>query len=759
MRKRRFDFIAIVLFICIVSIFYYPTILYKKLPVPSDALVGLYHPFRDLYKETNPRGVPFKNFLITDPVRQQIPWRKIVIDAWKSRVLPRINPYAFAGVPLDANIQAAPYYPLNILFFIFDFPVAWSILIILQPMLSGIFLYLYLRYHHISIAASGIGALSWAFGGFATAWLTWGTMMHTALWLPLTLLSIDKLSVWMSSPIRSGMTHKRLLPWSMVFIATLIFQFFAGHAQISLYFVFVVIAYGTMRILQTKERKKAMLVFIFLFSLVAMLTVVQWIPFLRFVFESGRVGAIDSWKTAGWFLPWQNLVQFIAPDFFGNPATLNYWGVWNYGEFIGYIGVIPLLLALSVFGRSGLPKFFSAVVFASLFFMLPHALSFLPYQLTIPIVSVLQPTRLMVLVNFSLSVLAAFGFDMFLKGDKKQLLKSTLGVGVMLALLLTTTFLARVFTSNAVFLQNLEVAKRNLVVPSVFFAGLLFWYFIFQRAGHRVMKRLGLGFFIGVVVLDLFRFGWKFTPFTPIEYFFPKTEIIRFLQQQSKPFRIMSLDDRILPPNVSAYYGIETIEGYDPIAPKLYEIFLSASERGNADTSLPSGFNRIYTAHNIDSPLLPYFNVRYVLSLADINRPFLREVMREGETRVYEYVLGLPRVYLAKSTFISQETGKTLSTLLESPSLDIGIHGGLVQFNNDPLSTSESVEIVQYEPHTIRLKVNAIGQRLLVVLNRYDSRWSARIDNYGPYKLFPVNYLFMGMTVNSGIHDVILSYR
>lgn len=759
MRKCRFDCIAIVLFICIVSIFYYPTILYKKLPVPSDALVGLYHPFRDLYKETNPRGVPFKNFLITDPVRQQIPWRKIVVDSWKSGARPGLNPYTFAGVPLDANIQAAPYYPLNILFFIFDFPVAWSILIILQPMLSGIFLYLYLRYHHISIVASGIGALSWAFGGFATAWLTWGTIMHAALWLPLTLLSIDKLSVWMSFPIRSGMTHKRLLLWSMVFIATLIFQFLAGHAQISLYFILVVIAYGMMRILQTKERKKAMLVFIFLLSLVFMLTVVQWIPFLRFLSDSGRVGAVDTWKTAGWFLPWQNLIQFIAPDFFGNPATLNYWGTWNYGEFIGYIGVIPLLFAISTFRFTGLPRFFITLGGVSLLLMLPNPLSSLPFQLHIPILSALQPTRLMVVVDFSLAILVAFGFDHFLKGNKKQLQKNLAVYGVGLVVVWVFVLGVRVFVRDGDLLGNLTIAKRNLVIPSIIYAGFLLWFVVYQASTFKKFQQIGLGLLLVVVVFDLFRFGWKFTPFTPIEYFFPKTNILRFLQNQPQPFRIMSLDDRIMPPNVSAYYGIETIEGYDPIAPKLYEIFLSASERGDADTSRPTGFNRIYTAHNIDSPLLPYLNVRFILSLTDVNRPFLREVMREGETRVYEYVLGLPRVYLAKSTFISQETGKTLSTLLESPSLGIGIHRSLEQFNDDPLSPNESVEIVQYEPHTIRLKVNAIGQRLLVVLNRYDSRWSARIDNYGLYKLFPVNYLFMGMAVNSGIHDVILSYR
>ena len=77
-----------------------------------------------------------------------------------------------------------------------------------------------------------------------------------------------------------------------------------------------------------------------------LITAIQWLPMITLVFESGRIFEAENWAREGWFIPWQNLAQFVAPDFFGNPATLNYWGVWNYGEFIGYIGAIPLLFGL-----------------------------------------------------------------------------------------------------------------------------------------------------------------------------------------------------------------------------------------------------------------------------------------------------------------------------------------------------------------------------------------------------------------------------
>jgi hypothetical protein len=81
-------------------------------------------------------------------------------------------------------------------------------------------------------------------------------------------------------------------------------------------------------------------------SLFLILTAIQWIPTLQFILLSARDTDQSLWQKEGWFLPWQHLVQFISPDFFGNPATLNYWGVWNYGELVGYVGIIPLVFAL-----------------------------------------------------------------------------------------------------------------------------------------------------------------------------------------------------------------------------------------------------------------------------------------------------------------------------------------------------------------------------------------------------------------------------
>ena len=110
MNPKRADGFAAFFFVLLVGVFFWQTVFQGKLPVPSDTLVGLYHPWRDLYRDTNPRGVPFKNFLITDPVRQQIPWRKIVIDQWKEGIIPTWNPFNFFRKPPCLRIFNQPFY-------------------------------------------------------------------------------------------------------------------------------------------------------------------------------------------------------------------------------------------------------------------------------------------------------------------------------------------------------------------------------------------------------------------------------------------------------------------------------------------------------------------------------------------------------------------------------------------------------------------------------------------------------------------------
>lgn len=747
MNSQRKVVVAITFLLSVIVLFFYQTIVFGRLPIPSDTLVGLYHPWRDFYTDSYPRGIPFKNFLITDPVRQQIPWRKISMDQWKQGILPRWNPYSFAGAPLDANIQAAAYYPFNILFLLFPFAMAWSLLIILQPVGASVFLFLYLRYQKVSIISSVLGGVIWAFSGFGIAWLTWGTMMQAAMWIPLILYSIDHLLTF-------EILKKKNISWIALFFVSAVMMLSAGHSQIALYGLGLAVLYGFWKSKCVFGVKYFTIVLI-----LGLVAVAIWLPQFRYVVQTVRVSQERNVIPEGWFLPWQNFIQFIAPDFFGNPATLNYWGVWNYGEFIGYIGMIPLIFAISAFFTSALTAFWSIVILTSLFFMLPHPLTQFFYSLHIPMLGVLQPTRLMVLVDLGLCVLAAFGLDIFRARRFQKVFQSVLGVGILLGISWAIVLTMQKAGVDATTVQNMYVARRNLLFPTGIYAIAVILLLAAQK--FKLRKRYIITLIVVIVAtMDIFRFGWKFTPFTQSAYFFPTTRVIEFLQKQPRPFRIASLDDRILPPNVSGYYGIETIEGYDPLALQRYEDLLVASERGKADLSRPSGFNRIYTVHNTQSKLFPLFNVKYVLSLQPISAPGFTQVFQEGETRVYKNSYTLPRAYFAQS--ITKKLHSTPTKLLETL-IDIQPISRSVMVETDipvlsvPLQSDELVQIEEYSDAKITATTISVNSRLLVLLNSYTSQMKAAIDNIVTPTM-RVNYLFTGVVVPAGAHKVVFTY-
>lgn len=669
----KWKLLPVILFVILAGVFFYPTILQGKLPVPADALVGLYHPWRDLYAGQYPRGIPFKNFLITDPVRQQIPWRKIAIDQWKEGKIPWWNPYSFSGTPLAANIQTAAFYPMNILFFLFDFQIAWTILIILQPVLAGLFFYWFTRSKGFSGSASLFGGIAWSFSGFMIAWMTWGTIGHVALWLALILLAIDKKNLWL-------------------FTFALSIQFFAGHAQISLYIMIFSLLYAV----YNKKFSKGLLFCLFMTGVI---TSIQWIPFVE-LFQLASRAAESGVSKPGWLMPWYQMAQFFAPDFFGNPATMNYWGEWNYGEFIGFIGVIPLLFAFySFFVKTKETQFWKMTLVGSLLILVSHPLTIFFYGFGLPIISTLQPTRLMVLVVFSLVMLSVYGFEKWSKAAKNDMkpvivLSGVYGVLWMIVLLGSG--------------ENLLVSKNNLMLPTaMFFAG-AFLYSIKN-------KKKALVGIICLTVFDLFRFGWKFMPFTPYEYFFPETTVTSYLKSQPKPFRVMVVDDRLLPPNVSAYYGIETINGYDPLIYAPYEKLLADSEKRE--------FNRIIVAKNIDSPLIPLLNVQYILSLDEMNSPLVEKVMEEGQTKLYKFIPGRPRVYF------------------------------------EPYNPNESQPaITQYSQDTIRIEYESPQPRSVIISIVAYPGWRAELDGKSIQSV-AINGILVSIDAPAGKHRVKLTYN
>ena len=669
----------------IITIFLWP-VFFGKIPLPADALVGLYHPYRDYFATNSPNGVPYKNFLITDPIRQQFIWKKFAVEQLKRHEIPWWNPYTHSGMPFVANMQAGVFYPLNIIFWILPFIDAWSLFILSQSVLGGVFMYAYLRQQKLHSLACVLGTISFVFSGFFIVWWEWGNISHTILWLPAILWSIDR---YISSH------NTKYLILHTIFLSS---SFFAGHLQTWFYLAIVSGIYALINI-------KSKLLVIGAWLLVIAITSIQWLPTLELIQLSARdIDQTQILTRLDWFIPWQHLIQIIAPDFFGNPATLNYWGVWNYAEFIGYIGFIPLVFAFSTL-KNKLTRFWWGLIIIGLLFALPTPIAKIPFILKIPFLSQAQPSRLLSIISFALAVLSAYGFDYALKNNLKSLKYP----------LLVTGFILVTLWPIAIRL-NLSVSQRNLILPSGLFAAMI----IILQVSKLLKKRLLLSTYYLILLVsfaDQLRFATKFTSFSPREYVFPETKVIKFLQSDPSLFRIMSIDRRILPPNVAMFYNLQTIEGYDPLYLKNYAQLITEMETGQKQDQ-PASFNRILSPTNLNSDIINKLNVKYIFSLNDLSQPFLQKVFQEGETRIYQNMTVLPRARLLTGT--------------------------------DP------VMLKQYTPNKIILEVSAPTNTTLEVADMMYPGWKAYLDNQS-IDINPSPENFRQVSIPAGKHQVIFS--
>lgn len=742
-----------VLFLVAVAIgFFYPFFFQGEIPFPADTLVGMYHPWRDQIWDGLTAGVPYKNPLITDPVRQQYVWRQMAIQEMKRGELPLWNPYSFSGTPLLANVQSAPLYPLNVFFFILPFVTAWGLLVFLQPLLSSVFLYFYLRFFSVGKIAALVGALAFAYGGFSIAWLEWNTVIQTLLWLPLILLAKEHL------------LRRWTVRWGLALFIAECSAILAGHLQVLFYVMVVSNVYLLVRIIQKSHRKNVgswlisfvRIYFPFLLLGIAIFSVTSifWWPVARFISYSARAVDQSDWNHVGWFILWRHVLQFISPDFFGNPTTNNYWSAWNYGEFIGYVGIVPLLFALysAVATRRGVVWFFVALTILATVFAFDTPLARLPFLYGIPFLSTSQPTRLIGIVMFGLSILAGFGLDWWLRSRKSTPLIvsiSVVALSFIVAWLFAWSTISDIYFGTPI---THAVASRNMVLPTGIFllTAVLILSGIFFKKALRVVALL----LLVVTVADLFRFGWKFIPFSPAEWIYPTNPLLTHIQQDPSLFRVMATDGRELIANVSGAYQLQDVSGYDPLYLLSYNQFVGAWTRGKPDVT-PGAFDRNLAPEDTESILTDLSGVKYVLTFGPSVSKKLRLVTSEGDTYLYENPQAFPRAFFALSVQKAENKKDEMEQMYE---LDQQLRSVAVSTQVIPLvsplrDATDMVRLLAFSANHQTWETTATDQHLLVVTDPWYPTWKVSIDGKEQL-LYNVDFLFRGVVIPKGKHRI-----
>ncbi len=752
-----------VIFLGLIGIFFNPVFLKQQIPFPGDLLVAEFKPWRTYsYGGYVPGSAPNKA-QYPDTIRQLYPWKTLVTDSLKKNTLPLWNPYNFSGSPLMANFQSQVLYPLTIFYLLFSSAIAWTILVIAQPFLALFFTYLYGRRIGLSRIASLFSGITYAFSLFMTVWLEYNTVGHVVLWLPLLLLSIEHLK------------DKISRFWSVIFIFALVSSLFAGHPQLFAYVVAVTLVYAAYRIHVRNTR-------LYIGSLMLLtlgIGALQLVPGIELIANSARSPHTFSLLFEKILIqPWQLLMAGI-PDFFGNPATRNYWLSDTYIGKTLYVGLAPFLFLLSALRLKKNPfvLFFAGVGITTLIATTANPLTYILYKLPIPLISTSAPTLMLFVYAFSFAILAGLGFDGWIAEihSVKKLTKRGAQVAVLFLLLFLFVFIAPKIIHQD-WATNISIAKRPLLLGALIMTAL---YIPFSIAViKKKFMKPALILLICVHIFDLFFVFKKFTPFAPVDFLYPEAEVLTFLKEKDGIERFWGHSAARIEPNVNAVNKLYSPEGYDPLYPKWYGEFIQSSTDGRitteftdstrSDASIAVSNGNDDIGKNVTRlRVLDMLGVSYVLdreenASTEIGFPGnrYRLAYEKNAWKVFLNLKAAPRFFLTsdykmyqdkedfeKLFFASKFNPASTILLAENPG-----------FLASPQNPNVVTTLQAYTPEDIRIITKADNVNLLFLSDTYYPGWHAFVDGKET-KILKANWAFRAVVVQPGEHVIRFVYQ
>ncbi|OGG04220.1 hypothetical protein A2Z33_03660 [Candidatus Gottesmanbacteria bacterium RBG_16_52_11] len=729
-------------------------------PFPGNLLSGYYAPWSHYRPPDYPNGPAFKPMGF-DNLRIYYPLRSLAVGQLKDGRLPLWNPYNFSGNTLLATYQSAVFHPMSFLFFLLPQIDAWSVIVILQPLLTCWFTYLFLR-RFLPVRSGIFGAVVFALSGFMIVWWEESFMAgYSALVLPLALFAFEK---WREEGSRR---------WLVLLTGAFVWSILSGWFQMTFYLTAALTAWAVYR-----SRMRGFIIAAGCFMLSVFLCGIHLVPAFEAYRESARGTTDARFLFDGYLLKPEHLVTFLVPDYFGSPATYTYFGNGFYYERVVWFGIIPLMLALYELVRwkslARKERFFGIMflVCLSLGLSLPTTF-FLLYQLKLPLLSVIIPSRIFYLSTFAGVVLSAFGMERFLRERRIEdvlITYAIFGTALTVAWYVPVT-MVREFTGRMV---EAEIMTRSLMIPTVSFGIGLFSMWLY--ANLKRFTPLLYGILLLVTVAGSLVFANKYLYFSERRFIYPETPVMEKIREMAGFNRFWSFGrGYTIENNFATMHRLQSPEGYDSFYIRRYgELLHAAANGGQYSAEIPRADALIPQAEHIGSVpenhyrwrLLNLLGVKYIagatsplpeFAAADPDPALLQPVWRDREYSIWENREALPRAYLVGEVRNITGDQKILDFLFD-PNTDLRKQAVLEGYGGMGSGSGGTAEITRFEPNDVTVSTVATQGSILILSDAYYPGWRAEVDGK-PTKLYRANYAFRGVEVPAGTHTVTFLYR
>ncbi|MEX2028056.1 MAG: YfhO family protein [Candidatus Curtissbacteria bacterium] len=755
----------------VTSLIFFKIFLRGQYPIPGDLLVSFYYPWYSGSWQGYDPWTTRKELLNADSIRQIYLWKEFATDQLKRGNLPLWNPYTFSGQPLAANFQSSAYYPFNILYFFTDPKNAWIILVISQPFLAGVFMYLLLRSLKKSKAASLYAATAFMFSSYIITWMENVNIAHSYIWLPL--------AFWTTIKYFQKPTFRYIL----ILIAALSLSILGGHPQTAIY---IYIAISLFWVYMLWDRKKVSVQKSVPFALAVAISLIicaiQLVPTLYFYKVSPVSLPFSKEVFDRGILPYHNLITFFASDFFGHPANNNFWN-FSYGDFTPYFGVIPAIFslwAIFIFWRKRFIKFLTATSALFILSAVPGPITSLIRVANIPLLDSTTPSRFIAISIFLLIILSAYGLEGFLLNlkntvyQKKFLKFLTLIMVIYAAMWAFAIFGSNFLTPKETWQINLAVTRRNLILPTAMFLSVfglsfsLIYISSIRKMGYAISI---LGIFFATLVGGLY-FSNKFLPTSPKSFIFPAHPVFDWLASNAGLYRFYGGGTAHIDFNFPTLYRVYGAEGYDTLRLERYaELLASASTGKVPETYLRSDGVFPSEENGYRKRLFDLLGVKYLLDKEDnpkndsdwhyerFSQDKVKGIWQQDKFQVYERSSVLPRIFQTTNYYVAKNDDDIIQKIYD-PTYDL---------NRIILETNPSLEIPQvseviipmvgkYDSNEVVVLARSNNNSLLFLSDAYDSDWNVYVDNQKA-ELLRAHYALRAVAVPSGDHVVTFKYQ
>lgn len=633
-----------------------------------------------------------------------------------------------------------------------------------------------------------------------------------------------------SSPVigTRGLRPGRIILWALLAAGCFGMQFLAAHMEFSFYILFTAFFYSAFRLgalfLQTRRLAAFLGTGLLLCGIVALgtgLAAIQLIPFAEIAPANFRAALVTYQDVIGWALPKKHLLSFVVPNFFGNPsqhsffdfvagrmqsashvfngeviATIHDWGPKNYVEGSAYVGILPLALALVavLFRRNRYTLIFFAYAIWSLLLAFGTPL-YRVFFYGVPGFDQLHtPFRWIFPYTISVVILAGLGADWLVQQFRQSARHSfdlvaglvlAAGGGLLILLAAGLAIAQQLLPTADRLVENSQKLQESFANGQAFFSfefgnllalslfliasGLVLWL---ARCRLSLPLRLGsTGVWqplaVAVVLADLVFFGYGFNSRTDpslLKFTPPSMEV---LKEDTDLFRVASYGyEDVLTPNTSMLFGLQDARGYDSVIPKQYAEYWKLMED-------PSGllYNRIHKLvqpASLSSPFLDLLNVKYVLTLENIDLPNYTEVYR-GEVNIYRNDDYLPRAFVVPRARMVPNDAEALAEMRD-PGFDprsVVLLEKTSKTEPDVPATNESaaadafehsVHITSYQPNEVHVSVRSSAAGYLVLVDSYFPGWEVKVNGQ-PAQLYKADQNFRAVGIGPGESDIIFRYN